>query len=107
MKKLFTLIAVAMMAVGAQAQKISFTADDVASAGTLNEKEFVNGEFKLKITDTATKIAIDANNCYFGTADSQEKFTHRLKTGGKSLSYGPAIPLVGIYVCMLSHFSCA
>ena len=22
-------------------------------------------------------------------------------------SYGPAIPLVGIYVCMLSHFSCA
>ena len=86
MKKLFTLIAMAAIAMGVNAQKISWTESDIASAGTLDGKVFANGDFKLTVTDTNGKISIDANNCYFGTADAQEKFTHRLKSGGKSSS---------------------
>ena len=87
MKKIFTLIAVAMMAVGAQAQRIAFTEDDMASAGTLDQKEFVNGDFKLKITDTDGKVALDGNAQWFGTSEAQEKSAGgRLKSGGKSSS---------------------
>ena len=86
MKKIFTLIAVAAMALSAQAQRISWTEDDAASAGTLDGKVFANGDFKLTITDTDGKVAIDKNNAYFGTADANEKFTARLKSGGKSSS---------------------
>ena len=85
MKKIFTLIAVAMMALGANAQMISFT--DPASKGSLDGQVFTAGDFKLTITDTdASKLEIDANNAYFGTAEEQIKLTHRLKTGGKSSS---------------------
>lgn len=86
MNKIFTLIAVAAMALSAQAQRISWTEDDAASAGTLDGKAFANGDFKLTITDTDGKVAIDKNNAYFGTADANEKFTARLKSGGKSSS---------------------
>ena len=86
MKKIFTLIAVAAMALSAQAQRISWTADDAADTGTLDGKEFASGDFKLTITDTEGKVAIDTNNAYFGTADANEKFTARLKSGGKSSS---------------------
>ena len=86
MKKIFTLIAVAAMALSAQAQRISWTEGDAAKAGTLDGKVFANGDFKLTITDTDGKVAIDANNAYFGTADANEKFTARLKSGGKSSS---------------------
>ena len=86
MKKIFTLIAVAAMALSAQAQRISWTGDDVDDTGTLNGKVFANGDFKLTITDTEGKVAIDTNNAYFGTADANEKFTARLKSGGKSSS---------------------
>ncbi len=66
---------------------ISWGADDIAEAGTLNGKTF-GEDFKLTITDTTDdgKVAIDANNAYFGDATTQTKFTHRLKTGGKSSS---------------------
>ena len=85
MKKIFTLIAVAMMALGANAQMISFT--EPAAKGSLNGQEFTAGDFKLTITDTdASKIEIDPNNAYFGTAEEQIKLTHRLKSGGKSSS---------------------
>ena len=86
MKKFFTLVVMSVLALGANAQRISWTEDDAASAGTLDGKEFVNGDFKLKITDTDGKVAIDKNNAYFGTADANEKFTARLKSGGKSSS---------------------
>ena len=63
---------------------ISWGADDIADKGTLNGKTF-GEDFKLTITDTnASKLEIDANNAYFGDATTQIKFTHRLKTGGKS-----------------------
>ena len=69
----------------ANAQVISFTADDVAAAGTLNGKTFENGGFKIEITDVDGKVAIDQNNCYFGTADASTKYSHRMKSGGKSV----------------------
>ena len=70
----------------ANAQLISFGENDVATAGDLDGKSFSNGDFSLTITDTNGKVAVDASNCYFGTADQYVKYTHRLKSGGKSSS---------------------
>lgn len=87
MKKIFTLIAVAAMAMSVNAQKIAFSASDVAAAGTLDGKVFEAGNFKLTLTDTGAKMAIDENSQWFGTADAQEKSAGaRLKSGGKSSS---------------------
>ena len=87
MKKIFTLIAVATMAISAQAQKITWTEDDIVSAGNLDGKTFSNEGFVLTLTDTDGKIAIDKNSAWFGTAESQEKSAGgRLKSGGKSSS---------------------
>lgn len=69
----------ALMAIGAQAQRIDF------ESGTL-EKSYEKEGFKLEYVDTESKLAVDANNCYFGTAEANEKFTKRLKSGGKSSS---------------------
>ncbi len=86
MKKIFTLIAVAAMALTANAQKITWGEGDIAAQGTQNGKIYANGDFSLTIVDenSGGKMAIDANNAYFGDATAQEKFTHRLKTGAKS-----------------------
>jgi len=63
---------------------ISWGADDIAAKGSLDGKTY-GEDFKLTITDTnKAKLEIDANNAYFGDATTQIKFTHRLKTGGKS-----------------------
>lgn len=86
MKKLFTLVAAAMIAVGVNAQKISWGIEDVALAGALNGKTITNGLVGLTVTDTGSKVAIDKNTARFGTADSYEKFEARLKSGGKSSS---------------------
>ena len=85
MRKLFTLLSMVFCCLVANAQVISFTADDVAAAGTLNGKTFENGDFKIEITDVDGKVAIDANNCYFGTADAYTKYSYRMKSGGKSV----------------------
>lgn len=60
MKKFFTLIAAAFVAVAANAQLISF--EEVASAGELDGKEFSNAGVVLKLTDTAAKLVIDTFN---------------------------------------------
>ena len=87
MKKLFTLIAMAAIAIGVNAQKITFTEADEAATGTLDGKVFASGDFKLTITDTNGKVAIDKNAQYFGTAEANEKSGGgRLKSGGKSSS---------------------
>lgn len=88
MKKLFTLFSLLLCTLAANAQKISWTADDVASASAdvFNGKVFSNGDFSLAITDSVGKFSIDANNCYFGTADEYIKYEYRLKTGGKSIA---------------------
>lgn len=63
---------------------ISWGAGDIAAKGSLDGKTY-GEDFKLTITDTnKAKLEIDANNAYFGDATTQIKFTHRLKTGGKS-----------------------
>ena len=67
--------------------RIIFT--EAAEKGSLDGKQFSSedGLLTLTITDTdGSKLEIDANNAYFGTADSYEKFAFRLKSGGKSSS---------------------
>lgn len=81
MKKFF-LFAALFAAMTVNAEQIIFT--EVAAKGSLNGKSFKDGEFALSITDEAGKVEVDSNSCYFGTAEAQEKFALRLKTGGKS-----------------------
>jgi len=86
MKKIFTLLAGVLLSMGAHAQTITWGAGDVADKGTLDGKTFGEG-FVLTITDTdKSKLAIDGSDAYFGDETTQVKFTHRLKTGGKSSS---------------------
>ena len=60
---------------------------DEAATGTLDGKVFASGDFKLTITDTNGKVAIDKNAQLFGTAEANEKSGGgRLKSGGKSSS---------------------
>ncbi len=76
---------------------ISWGADDVAAAGKA-KSSYGTGDFTMSITDTESKVAVDANTAYFGDATAQTKFTHRLKSGGKSgskLSFSLAIPSDG------------
>ena len=91
MKKIFTLIVIAMMAIGAQAQTIIFT--ETVSKGNMDGKTFGSDGFVLTCTDSATKNdapdpkqEIDANSQYFGTASDYTNYSFRLKTGGKSSS---------------------
>lgn len=69
---------------GAASDMIVFEED--AEAGTLDGKTFEAGDFKLTLVDTNAKMAIDDNNAYFGTAEEYQKFSKRLKSGGKSSS---------------------
>lgn len=76
---------------------ISWGADDIAAAGSA-KSSYGTGDFTMSITDTDGKVAVDANPAYFGDATAQTKFTHRLKSGGKSgskLSFSLAIPSDG------------
>ena len=83
MKKIFTLIAMAAMAIGANAQLISFGTKDAPAA---LQSTYESNGFKLTRTDTDGKHAIDANNATFGSAAAPVKFETRLKMGGKSSS---------------------
>ena len=79
MKKIFTLIAVAAMALSANAQNLlTFTQGATASDVTLED-----GEFKVNAKSNKSGAAIDANSQYFGTAASYEQITTRWKSGGK------------------------
>ena len=80
MKKFFTLIATALVALTASAQ-YKITWSEAVKAGSLAATYSSNG-LVLTRTDGNNKHAIDANNAYFGDADSQEKFSFRFKTGG-------------------------
>lgn len=84
MRKLFTLLSMVFCCVAANAGVIQFGEADAANSGSLNGKSFTGGGITLTITDTDGKVAIDANNCYFGTSTDYTKYSHRLKTGGKS-----------------------
>ena len=80
MKKFFTLIATALVALTASAE-YKITWSEAAAAGSLPATYSSNG-LVLTRTDGNNKQAVDANNAYFGDADSQEKFSFRFKTGG-------------------------
>lgn len=58
------------------------TFDSAAGLST----EYKEGSLTLSVNNEATKMTVDANTAYFGTADKYSKFTSRLKTGGKSSS---------------------
>jgi len=76
MKKFFTLIAMACLAIGANAQRINFT--------ELKEVYEKDG-FKVERTDPKGKNSIDTEKSdKFGTADAFEAITGVLKAGGKS-----------------------
>lgn len=84
MKKIFTLLAMALMTMGASAQTITFS--EAKSAGTLDGATFGTDGFVLTVTDKVDggKLSIDENKQYFGTVASPVKYEFRLKTGGKS-----------------------
>ena len=63
---------------------IAWGADDVTASAGLDGKTYGSEDFLLTLTDTNSKMSVDANSQYFGDATQQYKFTHRLKTGGKS-----------------------
>lgn len=86
MKKFFTLIAMAIMAVSVNAQTISWGKDDACDKGAAAES-YADGELVLTCTDTANeKHQVDKNSAYFGTADNYVQYTYRFKTNGKSNS---------------------
>ena len=83
MKKFFTLIAAVALAASVNAQVLKF--DQTYAKGSVPATFSADG-LVLKVVDTDSKMVVEANSQYFGTADSYEKFSNRLKTGGKSLS---------------------
>lgn len=90
MKKLFTLLAMIFCVGVVHAQRITFDQYDDKGFPMLLES-YSAGDFKLTYVDTAGKFAPDADNksdkvysANFGTAESFEKFTGRLKPGSKS-----------------------
>lgn len=90
MKKFF-IFATAMFAVlSVNAQTLIFDADTVKAAGEWSNgyKWEVGDAFELTLVDTKGKMAIDANNAYFGTAEKYLKLQSRLKSGGKSAESG-------------------
>ena len=81
MKKFFTLIATALVALSASAASITFGTKDALA--TLQET-YSDGDFKVTRIDTKNKHAIDDNAATFGTVENPVKFESRLKMGGKS-----------------------
>jgi opacity protein-like surface antigen len=73
MKKIFTLIAVAAMALSASAQTFRITWDEAVSFGYLESTYGSNG-FVLTRTDDGVRHTIQSKNAYFGDATTQEKF---------------------------------
>ena len=62
---------------------------EAAAKGSLNGRQFVSDDALLMLTITDTdesKLEIDANSAYFGTAEAYEVYDFRLKSGGKSSS---------------------
>ncbi len=47
---------------------------------------YADGDFSITITDNNGKFSVDENSQYFGDEKSYEKYSTRLKTGGKSSS---------------------
>lgn len=67
--------------------EIKFTeaaaADDIAEDAVYTAQD---SEFALTLHDSGNKMAIDGNDCRFGTADSYTMYNFRIKSGGASSS---------------------
>lgn len=84
--------------------------DPFAAAGTLltfdaKQDSYSKDGFVLTLVDTDGKIAVDDNSAYFGAGPATcQKFTKRLKTGGKSSSKNNmtvTVPAAGkLYICV-------
>lgn len=83
MKKFFTLIAAVALAASVNAQTLKF--DQNYAAGSMPASFTADG-LELKVVDTENVMLVDGNNQFFGTAESYEKFSFRLKSTGKSTS---------------------
>ncbi len=83
MKKFFTLIAAVALAASVNAQVLKF--DQTYAKGSVPATFSADG-LVLTVVDTDGKMAVDDNSQYFGTAESYENFSFRLKSGGKSLT---------------------
>ena len=64
MKKFFTLIAAALMAVGANAQTITFDATGVKAAGEVTELTLGDADFQVALVG-GSKAAIEAKSLTF------------------------------------------
>ncbi len=78
MKKIFTLIAVAAMAISANAQLLQYAGTETAANCTLSQDGF-----SVQAVSDKSNCAIDANSQYFGTATDYINFTKRWKPAGK------------------------
>ncbi|MBQ6769280.1 MAG: hypothetical protein IJP46_11565, partial [Prevotella sp.] len=66
---------------------ITWGEDDLCDKGSAASQYGDSEDFYLTCVDSEnSKLQVDANVAYFGTADAQKLFTHRLKTSGKSTS---------------------
>ncbi len=84
MKKFFTLIAVAAMALSASAQTFRITWDEAVSFGYLESTYGSNGFVLTRTDDDDVRHTIQSKNAYFGDATTQEKFAFCFQTGGPS-----------------------
>ena len=78
MKKIFTLIAVAAMAISANAQLLHYTGEETAANCTLSQDGF-----SVQAVSDKSGCGIDANSQYFGTATDYINLTKRWKSAGK------------------------
>ena len=84
--RFFVFLAATLVVMAINAEQIGWNEYDVTSSSGLDDVSFSDGEFELVIIGTRSKFVIDASNAYFGDAESQTQFTHRLKTGSPSSS---------------------
>ncbi len=78
MKKIFTLIAVAAMAISANAQLLQYTGEETAANCTLSQDGF-----SVQAVSDKSSCAIDENSQYFGTATDYINLKKRWKSAGK------------------------
>ena len=89
MRKFFSFVAAVLFAGSMMAgvAEITFTeavvADDLAENATFTA---AGSEFVLTLHDAGNKMAIDANDCRFGTAEGYTMYNFRIKSGGASSS---------------------
>ena len=84
--RFFVFLAATLVVMAINAEQIGWNEYDVTSSSGLDDVSFSDGEFELVIIGSRSKFVIDASNAYFGDAESQTQFTHRLKTGSPSSS---------------------